>query len=199
MKKILVALSFAAAASTAQAYSVDVVPFTVPLDGATPMDFNTGLPAEHVSGGAIFNASIPNITAQPVGADGTPFFSVGASTGQEGPAIFDLGGPVNYFGFLWGSVDVHNEVALYNDGNLVFSFTGNGFVPNNGDQAQSIYVDIFGGNGEFFDEIRFSTGSIAFEIDNAGYGTVPVPAALPLMASALGMFGLSRRKSKKAA
>ncbi len=28
---------------------------------------------------------------------------------------------------------------------------------------------------------------------------VPVPAALPLMASALGMFGLSRRKSKKAA
>ena len=28
---------------------------------------------------------------------------------------------------------------------------------------------------------------------------VPVPAALPLMASALGMFGVSRRKSKKAA
>ncbi len=198
MKKILVALSFAAAASTAQAYSVDVVPFTVPLDGATVMNFNAGLPAEHVSGGAIFNASIPNITAQPSASD-TPFFSVGASEGQFGPAIFDLGGPVNYFGFLWGSVDVHNEVDLYNDGELVFSFTGNGFVPNNGDQSQSIYVDIFGGNGEFFDEIRFSTGSIAFEIDNAGYGTVPVPAALPLMASALGLFGLSRRKNKAAA
>ena len=197
MKKVLLALGFAAVASSAQAYSIDVVAGgTTPLIGSNAINFDGILPpAELVSGGAIFNTSITNVTAKPVGSVDN-FYSVGASPGQEGPGIFNLGGDVNYFGFLWGSVDTHNVVTLLNNGLTVFSFSGNGFVPSNGDQSQSIYVNIFGGDGEFFDEIQFATGSIAFEIDNAGYSTVPVPAALPLMASALGLFGLSRRKNK---
>ena len=200
MKKVLLALGFAAVASSAQAYSIDVIAGgTTPLIGSNAINFDGILPpAELVSGGAIFNASITNVTAKPVGSVGN-FYSVGASPGQEGPGIFNLGGDVNYFGFLWGSVDTHNVVTLLNNGTTVFSFSGNGFVPSNGDQSQSIYVNIFGSDGEFFDEIQFATGSIAFEIDNAGYSTVPVPAALPLMASALGLFGLSRRKNKVAA
>ena len=200
MKKVLLALGFAAVASSAQAYSIDVVAGgTTPLIGSNAINFDGILPpAELVSGGAIFSASIPDITAKPVGSVGN-FYSVGASPGQEGPGIFNLGGDVNYFGFLWGSVDKHNVVTLLNNGVAVFGFDGTDFVPSTGDQSQSIYVNIFGGDGEFFDEIQFATGSIAFEIDNAGYSTVPVPAALPLMASALGLFGLSRRKNKVAA
>ena len=195
MKKVLLALGFAAVASSAQAYSINVAGGTTPLVGSTVINFDAGLPTEHVSGGAIFFDSITNITAKPTGSTGG-FYSVGASPGQEGPGIFNLGGDNNYFGFLWGSVDKHNVVTLLNDGVAVFGFDGTDFVPSTGDQSQSIYVNIFGGNGEFFDEIQFSTGGIAFEIDNAGYSTVPVPAALPLMASALGLFGLSRRKNK---
>ena len=195
MKKVLLALGFAAVASSAQAYSINVAGGNTPLVGSTVINFDAGLPTEHVSGGAIFFDSITNITAKPTGSTGG-FYSVGASPGQEGPGIFNLGGDVNYFGFLWGSVDTHNVVTLFNNGLSVFSFNGEAFQPHDGDQSQSIYVNIFGGNGEFFDEIQFSTGGIAFEIDNAGYSTVPVPAALPLMASALGLFGLSRRKNK---
>ena len=196
MKKVLLALGFAAVASSAQAYSIDVIAGgTTPLVGSNAITFDGAPPVELVSGGAIFNASIPDITAKPVGSVDN-FYSVGASPGQEGPGIFKLGGDVNYFGFLWGSVDKHNVVTLLNNGEVVFGFDGTDFVPSTGDQSQSIYVNIFGGNGEFFDEIQFATGSIAFEIDNAGYSTVPVPAALPLMASALGLFGLSRRKNK---
>ena len=195
MKKVLLALGFAAVASSAQAYSINVAGGNTPLVGSTVINFDAGLPTEHVSGGAIFFDSITNITAKPTGSTGG-FYSVGASPGQEGPGIFNLGGDNNYFGFLWGSVDTHNVVTLFNNGLSVFSFNGEAFQPHDGDQSQSIYVNIFGGNGEFFDEIQFSTGGIAFEIDNAGYSTVPVPAALPLMASALGLFGLSRRKNK---
>ena len=87
-------------------------------------------------------------------------------------------------------------VDLYNKGELVYGFTGESFIPNTGDQSASIYVNMFANHDHFFNEIRFSTNQIAFEIDNAGFGTVPVPAALPLMASALGLFGLLRRKNK---
>ena len=201
MKKVLLALGFAAVASSAQAYSIDVIAGgTTPLIGSNAITFDGAPPVELVSGGAIFNTSITNVTAKPVGSVDN-FYSVGASPGQEGPGIFNLGGDVNYFGFLWGSVDKHNVVTLLNNGISVFSFSGNEnrFLPHDGNQSQSIYVNIFGGDGEFFDEIQFSTGGIAFEIDNAGYSTVPVPAALPLMASALGLFGLSRRKNKVAA
>ena len=201
MKKVLLALGFAAIASSAQAYSVDVVPGISPLVGSSMIDFDVDFGDEYVSGGAIYTASITNETARPVGSTGG-FFSVANSSGQMGPGIFQFEGEINYFGFLWGSVDTHNVVTLFNEGQEVFSFNGTAFQPHNGDQSQSIYVNIFGGDDEFFDEIQFSTNSIAFEIDNAGYGVVevpaevPVPAALPLMASALGLFGLSRRKNK---
>ena len=80
-------------------------------------------------------------------------------------------------------------VELYNKGEKFLGFTGASFIPNTGDQSASIYVNIFANHDYFFNEIRFSTNQNAFEIDNAGYGTEPVPAALPLMASALGLFG----------
>ena len=194
------ALSFTAVASSAQAFSVNVAAFTTPLLGSTEINFEGASPPfELVSGGAIYNASVPGLVAKPVDSVNN-FYAVGAGPNQQSPGIFNLGGDVNYFGFLWGSVDTRNTVSLFNDGNQVFSFNGNGFIPNNGDQSQSIYVNIFGDNDGVFDEIRFSSNGIAFEIDNAGYGTVevpaevPVPAALPLMASALALFGFGARR-----
>ena len=83
MKKILVALGFAVIASSAQAYSVDLAGFTRPLSGSTLINFDGATaPVELVSGGAIYNASITNVTARPGGSVDN-FYSVGASPGQE--------------------------------------------------------------------------------------------------------------------
>lgn len=200
IKYILAAVGLAVAANSAQAFSVNVAAFTTPLLGSTEINFDgASPPLELVSGGAIYNASVPGLVAKPIDSLNN-FYAVGAGPNQQSPGIFNLGGAVNYFGFLWGSVDTRNTVNLFNNGNQVFSFNGNGFIPNNGDQSQSIYVNIFGANDEVFDEVRFSSDGIAFEIDNANYGTVsapaavPVPAALPLMASALALFGLASRR-----
>ena len=147
--------------------------------GAKEINFDGDLlPVELVSGGAIYDASITNVTAKPVGSVDN-FYSLGVSPGQEGPGVFKFDRAINYFGFLWGSVDKHNMVDLYNKGELVHGFTGGSFIPNTGDQSASIYVNIFANHGHFFNEIRFSTNQNAFEIDNAGYGTVPVPSTLP--------------------
>ena len=177
-------------------FVVNVANGIKPLVGAKEINFDGDFPpVELVSGGAIFDASITNVTPKPVGSVNN-FYSVGVSPGQEGPGVFKFDRAISYFGFLWGSVDKHNMVDLYIKGELVYSFTGGSFIPNTGDQSASIYVNMFANHDHFFNEIRFSTNQIAFEIDNAGFGTVPVPAALLLMASALGLFGLLRRKNK---
>ena len=203
IKNILLTVGLVAVANSAQAFSVNVAAFTTPILGSTEINFDDALPPlELVSGGAIYSASVPGLVAKPIDSLNN-FYAVGAGQNQQSPGIFNLGGAVNYFSFLWGSVDTRNTVNLFNDGNQVFSFNGNGFIPNNGDQSKSIYVNIFGGDNDVFDEIRFSSNGIAFEIDHVNYGTVevpaevPVPAALPLMASALAFFGFSAKKRKK--
>ena len=201
MKKILIALGFAVIATSAQAITLSVSsgPFS-PYTDVTTIDFDSALPSGvSITGGAVYTTpSQTNISAVPAGSTGN-YYSVGISpVAQQGPGIVTLADAVGYYGFLWGSVDSYNTVTLLNGSTIVKSFTGDQFNPNDGDQGLSIYLNIFADNAsEFFNTIVFESSNNAFETDNHAYASaVPVPAALPLLASALGAFGIARRRNK---
>ena len=201
MKKILIALGFTMAAMSAQAITLNVSSGPIsPFVGVTTIDFDSALPSGvSITGGEVYAAPTqPNISAVPVGSTGN-YYSVGISpVEQQGPGIVTLADAVGYYGFLWGSVDSYNKVTLLNGSTIVKSFTGDQFNPNDGDQNLSIYLNIFADNtSEFFNTIVFESSNNAFETDNHAYASaVPVPAALPLLASALGAFGIARRRNK---
>ena len=82
MKNILVALGLAVAANSAKAFSVNVAAFT-PLLGSTEINFDgSSPPLELVSGGAIYNASIPGLVAKPIDSLNN-FYAVGAGPNQQ--------------------------------------------------------------------------------------------------------------------
>lgn len=208
MKKILLALGLTVLATSAQAITITSSSgqFTSLEAGATTIDFGAGPgfnPASvagvtSITGGQ-FRAppSVTNISAVPVGSTGG-FYSVGTNVEQEGPGVIVLDSLASYYGFLWGSVDNYNSVTLFNGATQVFSFTGSDYPPSSGDQAASIYLNIFADNpDEYFDTIVFESSSNAFETDNHAFvSSVPVPAALPLLATAFGAFGIARRRNK---
>ena len=70
------------------------------------------------------------------GRDGTQYLTTGI-----GEVTLQLGGPNQYFGLLWGSVDDCNTLSFYNGATLLFSFTGHDVDPlANGDQGAAGHV-----------------------------------------------------------
>ena len=108
-----------------------------------------------------------------------------ATVGQS--FFFDVAAGVIDFGFRGPEVtalntDIDNQRIAYitNDGSYIDANTGNpysfllGF--NDGDPSDGDYDD--------------------YVVGVSAVSAVPVPAALPLMASALGAFGIARRRNK---
>ena len=184
MKKLLVALGFTMAAMSAQANLV----FTAGGTTIATNDFN-------------------NITGDAVGTTYT-YGTLSADAGDivtfQNVSLNAEAGFKNFFVNGLESFENKTNVGtiqylVTTAGLLNFSFVDGNTPPQtfgNGSSSIGVIGDVFGGflllfndsgNGDDFD-------------DHAAYvSAVPVPAALPLMASALGIFGLSRRKSKKAA
>lgn len=217
VKKLLVILGFAVVATSAQAITVTKTlnQATSTVAGATTVnfeDFVLGGPVVSqtrgvatYSGGGIFTGSHPLTSLQPylstgnylsVGTNDKSFDGGGANS-QQGPIDISFAQDAKYFGFLWGSVDgkyPNNKLEIYKDGSLLKTILGSDILATaSGKNTFSYYVELTGG---WFDELKFYSNGNAFETDNHAFSTVPVPAALPLMASALGLFGISRRKNK---
>ncbi len=155
------------------------------------------------TGGALFNANIGGVTARPPGSIGK-FLSVGTSGGQTGPIDVDLSStPAGYYGFLWGSPDSYNYVALYSDNAATVVLSGTdvfGPVKANGFQGQVVggqYFNAFAGAGNAFTKVVFRSAGNAFETDNhAMMGAVPEPGTYALLLAGLGVVGFVARRRK---
>jgi len=139
--------------------------------------------------------------AAPAGDTGNEYFCVPEYTGTPNPsggtASATFGSDQNYLGLYWGSIDTYNTLTLWQDGNLVGTVTGTQVLTLSGDPSgatsgnrdNSRYVNV---TGVLFDEVKFTSTSRAFELDNLA--VVPVPGAVLLGFLGLGAAGLKLRK-----
>lgn len=156
------ALSLAAVATQASAYSVLVQPGVSfsGQSGAALIDFGVSGGGPLVSGlagsgdvvasgtagglgysftdGALYNTSVGGVTARPGGTSLGNFWSIGDTpSAQNGPGVLTFGGlGALYVGFMWGSVDSYNQVEVWSGATLLGSYGGS-FVtsPANGNQS----------------------------------------------------------------
>ena len=201
MKKILIALGFTLAAMSAQSATLSLAE-SGPVVFTTVAGTNSATGAHDVVVGALggtfgqlsaLNDTIFAVTFLGKEANRTNFF-VSNGTSVVGSAnnvatvgqtfFFDVAAGVIDFGFKGPVVtalntDIDNQRIAYitNDGSYIDANTGNAYSFligfNDGDEIDGDYDDYV-----------------------VGVSAVPVPAALPLMASALGAFGIARRRNK---
>ncbi len=207
MKKILIALGFTMAAMSAQAS-------TLSLASAGPVTFTTATPAclycghdviTGATGGLFgqlsvdsdssFQATFLGSEAGDVNfyvANGTNVMS-NKTTAIGDTFSFDVSAGLVNFGF-------HDQTTGVGASNLTDYLNKIAYISNDNGDGGFKYFDASGNPFAFL--IGFNdSGSTDGDYDDyvVGVNAVPVPAALPLMASALGLFGISRRKSKKVA
>ena len=224
MKKLLVALGFALAATGASANIVSGG-LTIENDGVVAMSFSdpgwgaVGSGDRFLAEGSYINGDGKSGILK---ANGNGIFTA-TYLGQV--ASFDnlyFGNPSdlttqnaghsneNIFSTTSMSVTDGQVIGFgFKDGNTSnFSINGiNGIPAEDSNVGIAFFLNRYHLNdndGQLFDFLIGYNDSATVNADYDDYvvgvvNHVPVPAALPLMASALGMFGVSRRKSKKAA
>ncbi|MEX1036332.1 MAG: VPLPA-CTERM sorting domain-containing protein [Sneathiella sp.] len=182
--------------------------FTAPAQSAV-ISWTTDVPAADTgvlsptsTVGTVFEnltTSVPSEYRSPW--QGTAFDGTGTYTSVQEDSyasyVFDQG--YHQVDFMWGSVDTYNGLEFYYQGSWVDALYGNdaqldsvnnglGFII-----ASVMAIDIF-------DEIRFTSGTNAFEYANLTVSAVPLPAALPLYGAGLAAMGfIGWRKRRKAA
>ena len=204
MKKILLALGFTFAAMSSQAATLSLaesgtVNFTEAtagnpdaghdvITGATSGKFGT----LSIDTSALFRATFLGFEAGDVNfyvANGTQVANSANKFSAVGDVFeFQVGPGAIDFGF-------HDAVTGVTASNIGANFQLIAYIENDGS-----YIDAATGNPYAF-LIGFNdTGAPDGDYDDyvIGVSAVPVPAALPLMASALGAFGIARRRSNKA-
>jgi len=152
-------------------------------------------PVLSVANGTLFDG-------QPNGVDATTYLtagSTGATAGAQVEMVFS--GLQQYFGILWGSVDLYNTLEFFNGNVSVGTITGSAVDANaNGSQGVNgtFYVNINSTLG--FDRVVATSTDFAFEFDNVAYGTeqiVPEATTIAIWSglSLLGWVAYRRRSS----
>lgn len=179
MKKVLLAVTLALAANAAQAALV----FTKVGDTVATNYENdiTGQVA-----GAVFEYGFLSASA----GDTIRFSNLGGS--EAGFTNLFING-VNVLSNKSGIGDFFDYTAT-TDGNLEFTFkSGDGTLDDNGSKNIAVVGGLLGNQFVLLLDDGYKAHS-DFDDHAIGVNQVPVPAALPLMASALGMFGVARRR-----
>lgn len=184
MKKILLALGLTFVAMSSQA----------------ALTFTSG-------GSTAFTTGTNNVTGQGAGVN----YEFGTLSATAGDIIrfTNLAGltEAGYKNFFINGMDVFSNKTGNNNffdytstgGELEFKFVDrDGFTFENGSNSVGVVVgSAFGFVHEFVLLLDDSAkGLTDFDDHAVGVSAVPVPAALPLMASALGAFGIARRRNK---
>jgi hypothetical protein len=216
MKKLLVALGFAMAATGA---SANIVSGGLTVTGNSPVTItpSAGDDGWGGNGSSLDTALYTNGNSGTLIANTAGFFEatyLGQVAGfpnqysSNGMSFFGNNVPLAS-GYTASGTSL-GGIAVSAGGTVPFSFIdgGNGSTFANG-QANNptqgmLFLDAAIWNALHGTAYDFLIGYNDTALVNADYDDyvvgvvnhVPVPAALPLMASALGMFGLSRRKSK---
>lgn len=102
------------------------------------------------------------------------------------------------------------DIFTSND-NVTFNLLLAGLMPISNPLNSSYSAQVFSFNSTLAQYVRLNItgcpqadkifdgcaiGEVAFSVNDGDVNAVPVPAALPLMASALGIFGIARRRNK---
>ena len=123
------------------------------------------------------------------GADTTTYLTSGITPGGVSLAF---AGYQQYFGLLWGSIDLYNTLSFYDGATLLGSVTGGQVLAGaNGNQGinGTLYVNINTDVG--FNRVVATSSSYAFEFDNVAYNATPLASNVPDGGSLMGVFGLA--------
>jgi hypothetical protein len=139
--------------------------------------------------------SITNSQLSPFGDSTTKYSVLGGAGSPFGTATFDYASGISTWSFIWGSPDLHNELIFTGPGGFTETVNGSVLGVPIGSGAYLVTVTATGG---LIDSVELLNGvQAAFEYDNVT--PTPLPAALPLFASALGVgFFATWRKKRKA-
>lgn len=176
------------AASSAQAVTI-AKDFTVPTPEpsvATPTSTTGDVRLNFM--GSDLDAVAPNSRSP---WEGTVFEATGKynSVSAGAMATHAFGGQFSQFSLMWGSPDDYNTLEFFLSGGLVASVSGADVYnpPTPGMEFVNVTV-----TGLLFDTVKFSSSTDAFEY--ALIEAVPLPAALPLLASAFGLLAFMGRR-----
>ena len=144
--------------------------------------------------------SIANVQRSPFASSLTTYSAISNNAVfTAGSATYNYVAGLTSFSLLWGSPDSYNTVKFYSGQNgtgLESTFTGSSLA----DPTKGIGYDLvtFSASGGTIGSVVLSdSGQPAFEYGNVT--PTPLPAALPLFASALGIGGVFLRLRKKKA
>jgi hypothetical protein len=156
-------------------------------------------PVATITGGALNPGGSTN---PDTGIDGSIANYLSASNGVTETITFNTS--KQYFGMLWGSVDVSNTVSLFEGNTLVASYTGqqleNNSVALQPFAAPGSFVDfVADGSAGQFNKIVLSEGATFFETDNYAAAGVPEPATWAMMLAGFGGLGAAMRSRRRAA
>jgi len=127
-----------------------------------------------------------------------PFTAIGATGVPSSFATYDLGSPQTSLVALWGSPDAYNTLEFWSlpggTGSLLSSFTGSDLsIQSFGHDLVTFLAE----GAETFQSVVLRSSGAAFEFAAVQQNAVPLPAALPLFGTGLGLLAYVGRRRKK--
>lgn len=192
--------TFIAVASLGLAFALPASAATITWTTDTPTEDRGVIAATTKIGSVLENQTGSAIDEYRSPWQGTALDGIGTYTAvqEDSYASYVFDQTYTSVDFIWGSVDEYNGLEFYYQGNWVDALYGDDAQLDSVSKGIGFIVASVMSSG-LFDEIRFTSGTNAFEYANMTVSAVPLPAALPLYGAGLAVLGfLGWRKRRKA-